>query len=163
MIEGLDEGHLLSGRAEKMVILLEERDLGVLLCVVSLFITLLAQSPESYTACLPKCVKILDRLVRIIDVPQDYTYYAIPSPWLQVSPVGATRRVSGTGDEVVLAGRLLFGRLTGCDLSFQSAQGKLRLCRGATKAGLPLIQAGLLPFSPPRLLPLTQAGLLSLY
>ncbi len=36
-----------------------------------------------YETCQPKLLKILERLVFVKDITQDYTYYGIPSPWLQ--------------------------------------------------------------------------------
>lgn len=67
-----------------MAQLLDERDLGVLTSSMSLFVALVANNHEGYWSCLPKCVKIMERLARNQDVPQEYTYYGIPSPWLQV-------------------------------------------------------------------------------
>lgn len=67
-----------------MTQLLDERDLGVLTSVMSLLVALVSNNHDAYWSCLPKCVKILERLARNQDVPQEYTYYGIPSPWLQV-------------------------------------------------------------------------------
>jgi hypothetical protein len=69
-----------------MAQLLDERDLGVLTSVMSLFVSLVSNNAEVYWNCLPKCVRILERLARNQDIPQEYTYYGIPSPWLQVLP-----------------------------------------------------------------------------
>jgi ribosomal protein L24E len=71
-------------RADRMAQLLDERDLGVLTSVMSLFVSLVSNNAEVYWNCLPKCVRILERLARNQDVPPEYTYYGIPSPWLQV-------------------------------------------------------------------------------
>lgn len=67
-----------------MAQLLDERDFGVLTSVMSLFVALVSNNTDAYWNCLPKCVKILERLTRNQDIPQEYTYYGIPSPWLQV-------------------------------------------------------------------------------
>lgn len=67
-----------------MAQLLDERDLGVLTSSMSLLVALVSYNHEEYWSCLPKCVKVLERLARSQDVPQEYTYYGIPSPWLQV-------------------------------------------------------------------------------
>lgn len=75
---------LLCYRSDRMAQLLDERDLGVLTSSMSLLVSLVANNHEAYWSCLPKCVKILERLARNQDVPQEYTYYGIPSPWLQV-------------------------------------------------------------------------------
>ncbi|KAF4385623.1 hypothetical protein F8388_010179 [Cannabis sativa] len=77
------------GWADRMAQLLDERDLGVLTSSTSLLVALVANNHEAYWSCLPKCVKILERLARNQDVPQEYTYYGIPSPWLQVKAMRA--------------------------------------------------------------------------
>ncbi|KAK8683384.1 hypothetical protein V6N13_039445 [Hibiscus sabdariffa] len=77
------------GWADRMAQLLDERDLGVLTSSMSLLVALVSNNHEAYWSCLPKCVKILDRLARNQDVPQEYTYYGIPSPWLQVKTMRA--------------------------------------------------------------------------
>ncbi|KAA3471715.1 AP-2 complex subunit alpha-1-like [Gossypium australe] len=77
------------GWADRMTQLLDERDLGVLTSSMSLLVALVSNNHEAYWTCLPKCVKILERLARNQDVPQEYTYYGIPSPWLQVKTMRA--------------------------------------------------------------------------
>ncbi|XWS73975.1 hypothetical protein CRYUN_Cryun02cG0175500 [Craigia yunnanensis] len=77
------------GWADRMAQLLDERDLGVLTSSVSLLVALVSNNHEVYWTCLPKFVKILERLARNQDVPQEYTYYGIPSPWLQVKTMRA--------------------------------------------------------------------------
>lgn len=72
----------------RMATLLEERDLGVLLGLTTLLIGIVSRSYEGYEACVPRLVQILERL-REKDVSQDYTYYGIPSPWLQVRALRA--------------------------------------------------------------------------
>ncbi|XP_024023774.1 AP-2 complex subunit alpha-1 [Morus notabilis] len=77
------------GWADRMAQLLDERDLGVLTSSMSLLVALVSNNHEAYWSSLPKCVKILERLARNQDVPQEYTYYGIPSPWLQVKTMRA--------------------------------------------------------------------------
>ncbi|KAG9444446.1 hypothetical protein H6P81_015786 [Aristolochia fimbriata] len=77
------------GWSDRMSQLLDERDLGVLTSVMSLLVALVSNNHDAYWSCLPKCVKILERLARNHDVPQEYTYYGIPSPWLQVKTMRA--------------------------------------------------------------------------
>ncbi|XP_007015975.2 PREDICTED: AP-2 complex subunit alpha-1 [Theobroma cacao] len=77
------------GWADRMSQLLDERDLGVLTSSMSLLVALVSNNHEAYWTCLPKCVKTLERLARNQDVPQEYTYYGIPSPWLQVKTMRA--------------------------------------------------------------------------
>lgn len=50
----------------------------------------LTRAPRSFRGCVPKVMRLLDRLVRTQDVPADYMYYSLPSPWMQV----CTRRHS---------------------------------------------------------------------
>ncbi|XP_019266498.1 PREDICTED: AP-2 complex subunit alpha-1-like isoform X2 [Nicotiana attenuata] len=77
------------GWSDRMAQLLDERDLGVLTSSMSLLVALVSYNHEEYWSCLPKCVKVLERLARSQDVPQEYTYYGIPSPWLQVKTMRA--------------------------------------------------------------------------
>ncbi|GMI97225.1 hypothetical protein like AT5G22780 [Hibiscus trionum] len=77
------------GWADRMSQLLDERDLGVLTSSMSLLVALVSNNHEAYWSCLPKCVKTLERLARNQDIPQEYTYYGIPSPWLQVKTMRA--------------------------------------------------------------------------
>ncbi|KAL1817030.1 hypothetical protein DCAR_0521449 [Daucus carota subsp. sativus] len=77
------------GWSDRMAQLLDERDLGVLTSSMSLFVALVSKDYDSYWSCLPKCVKVLERLARNQDIPQEYTYYGIPSPWLQVKTMRA--------------------------------------------------------------------------
>eukprot|EP00898_Chlorokybus_atmophyticus_P005519 jgi/Chlat1/5969/Chrsp4S06181 len=70
--------------ADNMETLLEEKHVGVLTASMSLLTALVGHSPEGYEHCLRRIVRVLERMVKGIEVPQDYTYYGIPSPWLQV-------------------------------------------------------------------------------
>eukprot|EP00216_Chloropicon_sp_CCMP2111_P002302 CAMPEP_0198244466 /NCGR_PEP_ID=MMETSP1446-20131203/35195_1 /TAXON_ID=1461542 ORGANISM="Unidentified sp, Strain CCMP2111" /NCGR_SAMPLE_ID=MMETSP1446 /ASSEMBLY_ACC=CAM_ASM_001112 /LENGTH=972 /DNA_ID=CAMNT_0043928507 /DNA_START=138 /DNA_END=3059 /DNA_ORIENTATION=+ len=70
--------------AGRMSNLLQERDLGVLLSSMSLLCGLVASDPTGYEIVIPRVVQVLERLARGHDIPQDYTYYGIPSPWLHI-------------------------------------------------------------------------------
>lgn len=64
--------------------LLEEQDLGVLLSAVALLTGIAArQGVDGYETCQTRVIRILDRLVTATNITIDYTYYGIPSPWLQ--------------------------------------------------------------------------------
>ena len=67
--------------------LLEERDYGVLLGVVTLLLGVVSRNYEGYEGLVPRLVKLLEKL-RNKDVTPDYAYYGIPSPWLQVGAHG---------------------------------------------------------------------------
>ena len=64
--------------------LLDERDLGILSGVLSLLTGIVAHDSAGYEACIPKVCAVLTRLARNKDIPTDYQYYLLPSPWLQV-------------------------------------------------------------------------------
>ena len=64
--------------------LLQERDLGVLLSSMSLLCGVVSVDSKGYEVVIPKVVGVLERVAKGIDIPQDYTYYGIPSPWLHV-------------------------------------------------------------------------------
>ncbi|BDA41202.1 AP-2 complex subunit alpha-1 [Coccomyxa sp. Obi] len=82
----------------KLATLLEERDLGVLLSLVTLLLGIVSRSYEGYESLIPRIVKLLVRLNpererdsagRAVppdraSVPPEYAYYGIFSPWLQV-------------------------------------------------------------------------------
>ena len=64
--------------------LLEDSDPGVCLGLVTLLLGIVSRGTyEGFEPCVTPLVKILERM-RNREVPQDYTYYGIASPWLQV-------------------------------------------------------------------------------
>ena len=65
--------------------LLEERDLGLLLGAATLLLGVAQRfGAGGYAAAAPRALRVLERLVALREVPPDYTYYGIASPWLQV-------------------------------------------------------------------------------
>lgn len=71
--------------APKLVDLLDsERDLGVLLGVLGLLLGVVQHDYRGYEACVPQVIAVMERLTRNTDIPPEYLYYGIPSPWLQV-------------------------------------------------------------------------------
>lgn len=85
----------------RMATLLEENDIGVLLGLTSLLICIVSKNYRGYEPCVPKLVEILERL-RERDVPQHYTYYGIPTPWLQVKTLRALQYFPAPEDPAVL-------------------------------------------------------------
>ncbi|KAK9841331.1 hypothetical protein WJX74_004023 [Apatococcus lobatus] len=85
----------------KMANLLEERDPGVLLAIVTLLLGIVSRSYEGYEGLLPKLVAILDRLKKR-EVQPDYTYYGIASPWLQVKCLRVLQYFPITDDPALL-------------------------------------------------------------
>jgi len=68
----------------KLAKLLEDRNLGVITSVMSLLLGFASASPALFEPLVPYVISILNRLVVQRTCPQDYHYYQIPSPWLQV-------------------------------------------------------------------------------
>ncbi|RGB31683.1 Adaptor protein complex AP-2 alpha subunit [Rhizophagus diaphanus] len=70
--------------AERIIVLMDDIDLGVTLCVTSLVMALAQDNLEAYLGCYAKAV---DRLTKIIvdkEYSLDYVYYKVPIPWLQI-------------------------------------------------------------------------------
>ncbi|GET01787.1 adaptor protein complex AP-2 alpha subunit [Rhizophagus clarus] len=70
--------------AERIIVLMDDTDLGVTLCVTSLVMALAQDNLEAYLGCYAKAV---DRLTKIIvdkEYSLDYVYYKVPIPWLQI-------------------------------------------------------------------------------
>ena len=42
------------------------------------------KTKAGYDGCAPRLVRLLERLAASYQVPPDYTYYGLASPWLQV-------------------------------------------------------------------------------
>jgi AP-2 complex subunit alpha len=70
--------------AEKLVRLLDDRNTGVVMCVLSLLTGICQESTEGYEECVPRCVRLLTKVVMNRDYAQDYVYANVPCPWMQV-------------------------------------------------------------------------------
>eukprot|EP01041_Mallomonas_annulata_P010092 gene10092-21027_t len=77
-----------------MLSLLEEKDMGLVTSVMSLLTTMAAANLEAFEVAVPAVVTLLSKLVVIRLCSGDYTYYKIPSPWLQMyrPPINDDRR-----------------------------------------------------------------------
>lgn len=64
--------------------LLEDRDLGVTTSAMSLLLGLASHTPDSFEPIVPYVISILLNLIINRMCPQEYLYYRIPCPWLQV-------------------------------------------------------------------------------
>lgn len=69
---------------QRLVKLLEDRDIGVVTSVMSLVLGLTSHSPDILHPLIPYVISNLTRLVINRTCPSDYMYYRTPSPWLQV-------------------------------------------------------------------------------
>ncbi|KAK2461914.1 hypothetical protein APHAL10511_006377 [Amanita phalloides] len=70
--------------ALRIVSIMDDNDLGVVLCVTSLVMALAQDNIETFTVCYDKAVSRLYRLVLEHEYAATYAYYKVPSPWLQV-------------------------------------------------------------------------------
>ncbi|KAH8100718.1 Adaptor protein complex AP-2 alpha subunit [Cristinia sonorae] len=70
--------------ALRLVSLMDDTDLGVVICVVSLVMALAQDHLDAFAVCYQKAVDRLYRLVIEHEYAATYAYYKVPSPWLQV-------------------------------------------------------------------------------
>ncbi|KZT44370.1 Adaptor protein complex AP-2 alpha subunit [Sistotremastrum suecicum HHB10207 ss-3] len=70
--------------ALRIVAILDDEDLGVVVSVASLVMALAQDHLEAYAVSYQKAVDRLSKLVLERECPPSYSYYKVPSPWLQV-------------------------------------------------------------------------------
>jgi len=70
--------------ADKILALLDEKNIGVLTSAASLVIGILTQETAGWEGCSAKAARTLTRIVLNKDYSNDYLYYGIPTPWLQI-------------------------------------------------------------------------------
>ncbi|EIW86711.1 Adaptor protein complex AP-2 alpha subunit [Coniophora puteana RWD-64-598 SS2] len=70
--------------ALRIVSIMDDNDLGVVICVTSLVMALAQDFLDAYAVCYTKAVDRLHRLIIDHEYPATYAYYKVPSPWLQV-------------------------------------------------------------------------------
>ena len=68
---------------ERQLTLLDEKNMGVQMCAATLLLGIVEHDAKGYEACVPKIVRNLGTCVLGKDYAHEYTYYALPSPWLQ--------------------------------------------------------------------------------
>jgi AP-2 complex subunit alpha len=70
--------------APRIVAILDDENLGVTTAVTSLVMSLTQDFPEAYSIAYPKAVDRMAKLLIEEDFSEDYVYYKVPNPWLQV-------------------------------------------------------------------------------
>ncbi|KAJ7293578.1 adaptin N terminal region-domain-containing protein [Mycena rebaudengoi] len=70
--------------ALRIVSIMDDDDLGVVICVTSLVMALAQDHLPAFAVCYNKAVDRLNRLVIEHEYAATYAYYKVPSPWLQV-------------------------------------------------------------------------------
>ena len=69
---------------KKLTPLLEDKNMGVVLSVVTLLLGLAERDPAAYENCTGHLLVIMTRLAINKQVQEDYMYHSVASPWLQV-------------------------------------------------------------------------------
>ncbi|KAK0245696.1 adaptin N terminal region-domain-containing protein [Armillaria nabsnona] len=70
--------------ALRLVSIMDDEDLGVVICVTSLVMAMAQDHLDAFAVCYTKAVDRLQRLVIEHEYSATYAYYKVPSPWLQV-------------------------------------------------------------------------------
>ena len=70
--------------ADKILALLDEKNIGMLTSASSLVLGILAIDTQGWESCAAKAARTLTRLVLNKDYSNDYLYYGVPTPWLQI-------------------------------------------------------------------------------
>ncbi|PWN24370.1 Adaptor protein complex AP-2 alpha subunit [Jaminaea rosea] len=89
--------------AARIVAIMDDDDLGVATAVASLVMTMAQDHPDAFANAYPKAV---DRLAKIIveeDYSEDYLYYKVPAPWLQVKLLRLLQYWPASDDETIKA------------------------------------------------------------
>ncbi|TGO16347.1 hypothetical protein BTUL_0029g00370 [Botrytis tulipae] len=70
--------------AERIISLMDDVDIGVALSVTSLVMALAQDNLDQYKGCYVKAAARVKRIVVDQEFTQDYLYYKVPCPWLQM-------------------------------------------------------------------------------
>ncbi|TRX94730.1 hypothetical protein FHL15_004502 [Xylaria flabelliformis] len=70
--------------AERIISLMDDADLGVALSVTSLVMAVAQDNPDQYKGAYVKAAARLKRMLVDGDFTNDYLYYKVPCPWIQV-------------------------------------------------------------------------------
>lgn len=70
--------------AERIIALMDDQSMGVALSVTSLVMALAQDNPEQYKGSYAKAASRLKRILVDEEYTEDYLYYKVPCPWLQV-------------------------------------------------------------------------------
>ncbi|KAF2457769.1 adaptin N terminal region-domain-containing protein [Lineolata rhizophorae] len=70
--------------AERIISLMDDPDMGVALSVTSLVMALVQDQPDQYKGSYVKSAHRLKKIVVDNECAQDYYYYKVPCPWIQV-------------------------------------------------------------------------------
>jgi AP-2 complex subunit alpha len=68
----------------RMYAVLQSHDLGIQISAMSLLISFVSHNPSMFQACVPVVAEILHAIAVDRILPEDYKYYKVACPWLQV-------------------------------------------------------------------------------
>ncbi|KAH9937708.1 Adaptor protein complex AP-2 alpha subunit [Fomitopsis serialis] len=89
--------------ALRIVSLMDDGDLGVVICVTSLVMAMAQDHLDAYAVCYTKAVDRLNKLVIEHEYSATYAYYKVPSPWLQVKLLRLLQYYPPSEDPTLLA------------------------------------------------------------
>eukprot|EP00667_Euglena_gracilis_P001518 EG_transcript_1519 len=69
---------------EPILELLGGVDFGVVNCLASLLLGFLAKDSAPFSSAVGKCIRVLSKIILSKDYTNDYVYYGVPAPWLQI-------------------------------------------------------------------------------
>ncbi|KAF5390270.1 hypothetical protein D9757_002935 [Collybiopsis confluens] len=87
--------------ALRIISLMDDEDLGVVICVTSLVMALAQDHLDAYAVSYTKAVDRLNRLINEHEYSAIYAYYRVPSPWLQVKLLRLLQYYPPTEDPAV--------------------------------------------------------------
>ena len=106
---------------EKLVALLEDRDLGVINAVITLVNDCARAEPERYKAATPRVIYILSK-VAARHYGREYMYHNVPHPWLQIRCLQFLRLVPPTDKSAAASLAECLARIVSQDLSHFSSE-----------------------------------------
>ncbi|KAI8913742.1 adaptin N terminal region-domain-containing protein [Powellomyces hirtus] len=70
--------------ADKIMVGMEDYDMGVALAVTSLVVAVAQSHPDHMAGCVPRAISRMHKIVMEKQYSPEYVYYKVPVPWLQV-------------------------------------------------------------------------------
>lgn len=112
--------------AGRVIALLNGKDLGVITSVMSLILGMVEKDPKAYAEAVQKVIRLLVKLVLNREYSNNYLYYGIPAPWLQVKLLQLLQYYPIPSDEGLMAHitQVINRIITGAERSKQGDKSK---------------------------------------
>jgi AP-2 complex subunit alpha len=112
--------------AGRVIALLNGKDLGVITSVMSLILGMVEKDPKSYAEAVQKVIRLLVKLVLNREYSNNYLYYGIPAPWLQVKLLQLLQYYAPPTDEGLMGHitQVINRIITGAERSKQNDKNK---------------------------------------